>query len=364
MKLRFETSEPNAFIALSEAMREIIAFRERPEARQHLETATDRIHKALSTDPDYGQAIYYDAILDDLSGRSVAATEKYERVLELTKDNPALANEVRYNLGVAYYHGYSWPYLDQAIVQFDQVLDSTRDTSLKALSLSARAQAFAMHVIPPKEQIQDASKGDKVVLEQLAGYARRGAEDANRVLKAKYTSNVDRRRPPSGIVKAARWAALNASGMRKMYLSDYWGQFQNQKINPSENLDLDKEQLLRSAIKDLDAAERERPGDWANWCDLGSAYMRLGVGATDKEKASEYFERATKCHLRVVKELRPKYGFALYELGRIARLSGHFQRAIEYLNQAKQIPYPEREVGDKRVDFEIARAVSHSVEYP
>ena len=63
-------------------------------------------------------------------------------------------------------------------------------------------------------------------------------------------------------------------------------------------------------------------------------------------------------------ELRPNYGFALYEIGRTYRLMGEFAKAITHLEQAQSIPVEYRDVGDPRIDLEKSRARDSSRDYP
>ena len=146
----FETAFPHALEDLREGIRSVVAFRENPADRSLLELASDKIHSALKADPTYIRAVYYDAIVDDLQGKSNDAPPKYQRVLKAAHADARFSQEVRYNLGVAYYHGYSWQSLDKAIAEFSEVLRVSRDASLKGLAIAGRAQAYAMHLIPPR----------------------------------------------------------------------------------------------------------------------------------------------------------------------------------------------------------------------
>src|SRR5437870_1482936 len=115
MTVSLETSHPKALDALSEAIREVTAYRGEPENPGRLDIASAKIRTALEEDPGYLRAVYYDAIVDDLRGKAKEALPKYERVLTAAAENSGFAQEVRYNLGVAYYHRYSWSWLDKAI---------------------------------------------------------------------------------------------------------------------------------------------------------------------------------------------------------------------------------------------------------
>lgn len=357
MPSSLETADPRALDALSEAIREVIAYRQDPANRRPLDIAGDRIKLALKRDPNYLRAVYYAAIVDDLQGKSAEATPKYEQVLSGARADSTFLQEVRYNLGVAYYHGYSWPWLDKAIKEFVRVLGETKDPSLKILALSGRAQAYAMHMIPPQP-----TKLDKAL---LVDYSRRCKADIAAVLgtsrRVWRLATLGKSDPLAK--KAATWAAYNASGMRRMYLSDYWESLSDgERRKCGESRKSTVLDMLGRALDDLNKAETMRPRDWANWCDMASAHFRLG--RNDSKNMDAHFSKAAQHLTEVTEKLRPNYGFALYELGRVYRLWGRFDEAEKYLTLASAIPKAEREVGDTRVGLELARAKASSTEYP
>ncbi len=348
-----ETSNPRALNLLSEAVQEVKAYRQDPAHVKRLQVASAKIRSALREDPDYLRAVYYDAIVDDLTGKAADALPKYERILTVGQDDSKFFHEVRYNLGVAYYHRYSWSWLDKAIKEFETVLSKTKDPSLELLTRSARAQAYAMHMIPPLPADID--------LEALVTRSRLCKVDTTVVLgpKRRFLDLVRWQRPDPSARNGARWAANNASGMRRMYLADYWAQ-----LPPGQQEERSVRELLDRALEDLRKAEAMRPDDWANWCDMGSACMRLGAVERDPAKANVLFDKAVKQLTRVVEELRPNYGFALYELGRVNRLRGNFPDALAFLNRAVAIAEKDRDVGDRRVNLELERAKASLKEYP
>lgn len=357
MTTSLETSNPYALTLLSEAVREIIAYRRDPRSIHRLDEASKKIRSALEKDPDYLRAIYYDALVDDLRFRAGDAPPKYERVLAAAKDDSPFFYEVRYNLGVAHYHRYHRDSLEKAVAEFDIVLANSDDPTLQRLTRAARAQALAMHMFPPKL--------DEPNLSSVADYSRRCRDDVRKALKGSLSARLRARSDRKSAVIAARWAAYNASGMRCMYLSDYWNRLDpHQRLATGEGRRQTATGLIQRAVKDLNTAEKERPFDWANWCDLGSAHMRLARVQKDAQHSENLFREAEKYLLRVVKVLRPNYGFALYELGRVYRLAKRFDEATEFLQQSLAIPKAERDVGDPKIHHELERAQARTTEFP
>jgi tetratricopeptide (TPR) repeat protein len=89
--------------------------------------------------------------------------------------------------------------------------------------------------------------------------------------------------------------------------------------------------------------------------------MRLGVVArlSDKiETAKAEFAKARGYLKDVVDRVRPDYGFALYELGRVCRVASDFAAARDWFERALQIPEDERNISAKSVRAEIDKAKS------
>ena len=355
-----ETSRPKALSLLGAAIEDLAIHKKDPSNTTVLAAASSKIRDALREDPNYLRALYYDAIVDDLLGNPFVAPPKYERVLDAVSPETPLFQEVRYNLGVAYYHRYSSEWLDKAIVQFRSVLVEARDPSLRILAQSARAQAFAMHMIPKIPT--DLNK------EVLLRFCVDCIADIDVVLRT--------RRPLFGVLmrhavdpmvlRTAKWAAHNAGGMRRMYLSDYWLDLDSeQKRQSKENATWSRYDLLMAALADFGEAENLRRRDWANWCDIASAYMRLGTLEPEAEKkSSTFFSKAAEHLNEVIKVLRPEYPFARYELGRVYRCWGKFDQAIEILESVLAVPPDQRDVGDRRIKLELDRARRKSKDYP
>jgi len=183
-----------------------------------------------------------------------------------------------------------------------------------------------------------------------------------------------------------KWTALNARGMSLMYYTDYFEEL-------GKKLD-----MLDDALEYLMEADGYSPKNWANYCDIGSAHMRLmywriesyqeplprltrllsadrktqRLLAEAERAADEYLEEKVRPHFRksldrlteVVETLRPHYGFALYELGRLHRLAADFDRAIEYFDAALEIEKDYRDVGDGTVNREKRRAEGGDRSFP
>ena len=344
-KQGFETEERRAFELLSDAIHDLESYRGSRD-RSALDAARTKIEGALEADPEYLRAIYYDAITDDLIGLPVDAPPKFERVLELSKGSP-FEHEVRYNLGVAYYHRYSWSYLEKAIDEFTQVIEAPSgevDDAIRLLARAIRAQANAMYMIP---KTYDPSEAE---LEQIKMYRERNKDDLNLVF-GQLESVLD-----PELSGELEWTAQNARGMALMYWSDYG--FPNREKK--------KRKCLDKALESLEAAERQRSRDWANWCDLGSAHLRIAAATppADQKKRESEFGKAIDHLEEVVEKLRPGYGFALYELGRLHRVKGDFDTAREYFDRALQVPPDERDVGDQRIDKEKERADTRDTSFP
>jgi tetratricopeptide (TPR) repeat protein len=333
MNMHVDTDDWNAFELVTKALTYLDTYKWSKE-NERLELAHACLSEAVQRDPGYLRAIYLNAMIDDLRGKANDAIPRFERVLEA---DPPFIEEVRYNLAVANYHRYSWPYLDKAVELFKQVLNNTeKETSLYLLAGAGLAQTYAMRMIPrlPTEADIDLiaeyyalAKGQyQSVMEQLDSVI---VEDEN-------------------ILNEITWSIHNARGMSIMYYTDYFETIPD-KIN-----------LLKKGLKALLKADEHSQRNWANYCDLGSVHMRLGHWS----QSEKYFDKALGYLGDVIDELRPNYGFALYEIGRTRRLMGQFNEARTYLEKSEAIPYEYRDVGKSRLDLEKERASASSTDYP
>jgi tetratricopeptide (TPR) repeat protein len=282
----------------------------------------------------------------DLIGKPEDAIPYFERILkEIDKRDTQI--EARFNLAVSYYHRYSHRFLQLAEAHFLKVLEETKDAELRNMTRAHLGQTYAMWMIPNEKQ-KNALRAD----EKAAAYAHietmfNRSEDCIRRVREKMPRRLDRL-----WIKIAA-TADNASGMAHMYLSDY-------PVSPQQN----NEALLRLAAKNLEAAEHRLPSDWANTSDLGSLHLRLGVLQKQKGKNPDgEFEQAKSFLDKVVTALRPNYGFAFYELGRLHRIWKKWHQAVDYFDRSLNIPDKYRDVSVARVEAEKARAKSHDDRY-
>src|SRR2546427_1647697 len=337
--MHFESPSRRAFELVTEALREIDGYRASKE-RSRLQIAQEKLQRALQVDPGFFRASYYEAIVTDLAGKAKVAAARLELLLQ---QNPPFADEVRYNLGVAYYHQYGRRHLDTAIGHLKQVIEGTKDRSLRLLASAVLAQAYAMRTIQP-----DPDNPDPEDVESNATNALEQCTLVDRELKA-LKSTLD----PMSQAEVA-WTVRNARGMALMYLTDYFPNDGEEKSRVAEKIN-----KLEKAIKELAEADKLSPRNWANYCDLGSAYMRRAF----YRRSNEDFEKGSAYLLTVVSDLRPNYGFALYELGRLNRLKGDFERSLEYFARALEVK-EHRDVRDERVQREITLAKERSKKYP
>ena len=331
-----ETPNRKAFEGLADAIMKIDSYRS-SKNRSLLELARRDLTTALTEDPDFLPGHFYSAIVDDLLGRPKDAVLGFQRILsEVPSNDSELRQEIRYNLAVAHYHRYSLKHLDKAQAEFEGLLRDTQDKRLRCLIECGLAQTFAMAEIP--------SDPDSVNDAELTRIKSKFEASRRMQIDAKKHADLLPKRERDLVLGTA----LNASGMSLMYYSDFFGP-------PQE-----KSAMLDLALEALREADRHIPSDWANWCDLGSAHMRLGLW----RNSSTDFQEARNCLLRVVTTLRPNYGFALYEIGRAYRIEGKFDEALEYFEKSRAVHKDYREVGDSRLDRESYLASRQDRKYP
>lgn len=330
MITQFETENENASALVRGVERE---FEELKLQRDpfRLQSAKASLERAQKEDPHYLKAVYYNALVDDLLGKAQDAIPQFERVLNA---EPPFSAEVRYYLGLAHYHRYNVENLQKAIEYFSQVINRGKQDALELFAHASLGQAYAMKMIPAKPDSPD--------MAAIASYLEISRREHDIAISQSEALG-DRQKADEG-----RWMAHNALGMALMYYSDYVGE-RAQKVSD-----------LGEAVAEFRQADRYSPNNWANCCDLGSAYMRLGHWNSD----SQSFSAARDYLNNVVTRLRPNYGFALYELGRTSRLCGCFEEAIKYFEAALSIPYEFRDVSDRRVNLEIDRVKARQMSFP
>ena len=344
MTIRLHSENPDAFRHLTEALEEIDDYFARGRQIQSIENAGNLLDRALSEDADYGLAVFYKGMALDLEGKPADAVDYFGRIQEEC-ESEKLRIESAFNLGVAYYHQYSHPNLGKAKEKFSEVIESEiASAGLKDLALAHLAQTHAMLMRPTYQERQNLSPG---ILNRI-----KNDYDTCIKMEVDYISN-----DPNHVSKNDRVRAIfsNAVGMANMYLTDYVA------TTPKE-----REEYLSKARKSLEkASDLSLANDWANTCDLGSVHLRTGI--LHREQGKDYdasFHAAEEKLLRVVGELRPNYGFALYELGILNRVWQRFDKARDYQEKALMIPVQYRDIADKSVQKEIDRSKSGDFEYP
>ena len=338
--MQVESKSREAFELVTAALESLDKYRESRDVA-HLRAAKTSLFSAKSKDPQYFRAAYYGAMVDDLIGDQKAAVAGFR---ELLNQVPARTEEVRYNLGVALYHRYSHAPLEEAIACFKEVdKNATDNRVLRLLAQAGLAQAQAMHEIPKDP--------DHPNLDEIQSYFREATKQADRVL---FDIHHGEERLDRNAMAEIGWTALNARGMALMYHSDYFPQA------PEAGAKKHKVRQLKEALDELRKADDLSPSNWANYCDMASAQMRLGYW----EQNHTHFDHALARLKVVIDKLRPGYGFAIYEIGRIHRLAGRFVEATSCFDQVKQISKETRDVGDARLDVELGRASRCETVFP
>lgn len=347
MRVQLETTKRRAFDLVTDALECIDQYR-RLKDLSILETAKQKLVSAISEDPTYVRATYVDGIVDDLSGRSVDAVNTFSKLLAA---EPPFLDELRYNLGVAEYHGYNHEALDRAIELFTLVRDTSGEPSLQLLARAGLAQSHAMHMIPKVP-----AEPDLLAIQRHFDMALSESSAAIQALnknQKRWFSKKSKLRPV--IASEIEWTARNARGMAMMYYTDYL---------PSETDQGWRENRihrLRQAMEELDLADSASPSNWANYCDMASARLRLGY----YEQSTKLWQEAVSLLDTVVRQLRPGYAFAQYEKGRVLRLWGRFDEAATIFEHVMTIPYPQqRDISDRRPKLELDRARRRDPSFP
>jgi len=352
--MHLETKNPRAFEYLRAAQLSLSKFQQLKN-REQLEHANRKLGKAIEVDPNYLRALYYRGLVNDMLGQPRLAAADFELVL---KQEPPFLTEVKYNLGVAIFHQYGPPNLELAIEYFKDVIKSTNDKALQLRARAGIAHAYAVMMIPnpPEEDAQDCEKvdtflGSAVAKEQVSKYHNLSLTESERL-----KSELDKqKRLPSSIKEEIGWRWRNTCAVQHMFYTDYF----------SEN----RIERLHEAETKLSEADKISPDNWSINSNIGSTCMRLGYwlkvsSAVDCEQIEEYFKKAITRLDYVIDKLYPRYGFALYEKGRVYRLKGDFQKASEFLREAREVPARDRAVGDATLKCEKRRVAKQESDYP
>jgi tetratricopeptide (TPR) repeat protein len=351
-----ETMDRQAFELVARAMERLDDYN-RDHQLSFLQDAESDLTKAVTRDAQYVDASFYAGIVKDLIGKAADAVPFFDKILNnLPKESENQRDLVQYSRGVAWYHQYSHNKLEQAEKDFLIVVNRSKDAELRLLARAGLAQTYAMWMIP-----RTAGK-DKLRRGEGAEELNFIAEKRNQCLKQVAVSNEEMVRfgfkqpqqPATLLSGPINGTVLNAQGMCNMYWTDY-----NVKDTG------EKRSALQEAIGYLQMADKYLPGDWANTCDIGSAHFRLG--AVERESggdAGTEFQKALDFFQMVISDLRPDYGFALYEMGRIYRVWGRFDEAKKHFERAQKVPEQYRDVRDSNVKYEFDRAEVRDSSFP
>lgn len=341
MNLRAETQNPRARVLLDlglEAMRE---YQDSAGNLALLEEAEGELNAAVEADPGFLPAVYFRGITRDLKGETDAAIADLESVV---KSDPTFS-EARFNLGVASFHKYHEADLKRAESEFEEVLSDPKVShNLRLQTLASLAQTQAQLLIQRGQVDVAAVKLRLEAIFRIADVIQQATEDT-----------------PRAADPQVQWRLENALGLGFMFASDYLETFNEPQVKP-----LSRSDMLRSALQRFTAADRITPGNWAVICNLGSVWMR---GAYWQQKAQtafgdNAFQRSFDYLYHVIRVLRPNYGFALYEIGRLHRLTGRFSEAIQWFGKAEAVPESKRDVSAGTLKREIDRAKENSDQFP
>lgn len=337
-----ETSNWQAFNLATEALRDIDRYTSsKHKPREMLVSARMKLEEAVAKAPNYLRARYYTAVVDDMLGRPGKAAYELESILEA---KPDFREEVEYNLAVTYYHIYKRPEIERAINLFQTVLEQTSNPRLKLLARAGLARSLSMMVLHTyrrdereAQQYYEASLGE---CEAVLAVMNEGVEEDPRARKE------------------IEWRVYNARGVARMFRSDMSDFLEDSKK---------RESVLHFALNDFREADGRSRNTWDIVCNFGSVHMRLGhtYKLAGKRNASEAaFGKALEYLETVLARLRPDYGFALYEMGRIYRLKEQYDNAVNYFEQAKAVPQPDRNVSDETLGRELERALRKDSTFP
>lgn len=335
-----ETSNWQAFNLATEALRDIDRFvSSSSKNRTILVEAREKLAGAVNKDPSFIRAQYYSAIVDDMLGQPAKAVSQLEHLLD---QKPTFKDEAEYNLGVSYYHLYSKDQITKAIGAFENVVHQTADVPLKYMARAGLVRAFSMMVL------HSSKEGNR----QDASSFTEKARDSSETLLENVRSDESLDQKTKNEIK---WRTLNGRGVGRMFYSD--GESDSRK----------RKNELQQALEDFESADKLSPNNWEIVCNFGSVHMRLGgvekLSGRDDASRQE-FASARRYLQSVFVRIRPNYGFALYEMGRVCRLEGNFQEAITWFQKALAISDDERNISTKSLENEIAKARSGSDKFP
>jgi hypothetical protein len=348
MRLNVKSKSPQANAHLSLGLDNILRFRECPDNMAALNEAERDLTIALEQDPAFLPAVYYRAIVRQLKGENDLAISDLTSVIETKSPFKA---EARFNLGVALFNKNYRDDLEEAESEFQTVLKSKAiSKQLRLQTLASLTEVYCRLMIqknPEQPHLEVVQENFRRVL-QVEIHFRSGLY-AEKAKEEKLDPEIESR-------------IENALGLGYMFASDYCS-----SIAPPEGSEIPRATLLREARERFERADTFSPDNWAILCNLGSIWMRFCYwisARARKDAGHESTERSKHYLVRVIDKVRPNYGFALYELGRLNRINGDFAVAEEWFGRAAAIPEAKRNVSESSLNREIQRARNHSTLFP
>jgi len=309
------------------------------------------LEQARTVDPDYLRAIYYSGIVKDLLGKPADAPAFFDRIVGEARDASIRADAL-YNLGIAYYHQYHRDQLKRAEETFAEVASTSSDVGLRTLAKANIGQTLAMRMHPTAEEAELLKKPATAKL--IKSEIRRAFDEAITIGKEVLESSASgvRSRSKREMLQKAKAIAQNAIGAANMYFTDYL----------TDDTDEIRAHLEESAMY-LTSAFQAMPKDWAIACNLASVNLRFFARCPGVDRDVRLKE-AEQLLTLVLDTLRPDYGFARYELGRLRRCAADFTEAKLQFQQALAIDDRYRDVSKKKVELEIKRTEAGDVSFP
>ncbi len=372
MRLNAKSKSAQANAHLSLGLDSLLRFREEPDNPAVLNEAERDLTIALEQDPAFLPAVYYRGVVRQLKGDNDLAISDLANVIE---SKSPFKNEARFNLAVARYHKFHRADLEEAESQFETVLKSKAiSKQLRLQIMVSLAQVYGQLMIqknPEHPNLEEIHENFRRVL-QVETEIRFGLH-AERAKEQKLDPEIE-------------WRIENAIGVAYMFASDYCS-----SIAARDGTEIRRATILREAREHVEKADKFSPDNWAILCNLGSIWMRFACwiakrarkeifqeSAAQSEKsllltagerktdqsAQESAEQSEYYLKRVIDKIRPGYGFALYELGRLHRINGDFAVALDWFERSMAVPEAKRDVGQATLDREIQRTRQQSSVFP
>jgi tetratricopeptide (TPR) repeat protein len=343
MSLNIESQSPQANAHLNLGVDELRRYQQSPENLAVLDEAEEDLNRAVKEDPAFLPAVYYRGLARDLKGETDLAISDLRRVVE---SNPPFESEAKFNLGVARFHKYHRADLEEAKAQFRAVLES-KDVSkqLRLQTMASLAQVHAQLMIQNDPEHPNILEVKYNLLEVLK-------------TEQEITALLDSQMPEPAIL----WRIENSLGLGNMFASDYCPE-----IAFKDSQTWSRVQMIIEARARFENADRVNPCNWAILCNLGSIWMRISYWSNRGELklgSLDGFERSQHFLRLVIDNIRPSYGFALYELGRLHRVNQKFVEAREWFKRSEAVPEAKRDVGPVTLEREIKRAEARNPIFP